>query len=213
MTNFGIHEHYQSRLTPDFYHAYDTERNWQHAVYAFALNKAKHGGYHTIIDVGCGDGRKLQPFQTAFKVIGLDYGANLAYCRQHYPDAIWLECQLEDTHAYPQLDTGLLENALIICADVIEHLVSPDILLTHLHEWLGEAACAIVSTPERDRVHGHGHMGPPPNPCHVREWNTDEFVGYLATQQLQATAIQHVPAYEGCTQADNLMVTLKRDTR
>ena len=43
----------------------------------------------------------------------------------------------------------------------------------------------IISTPERDRVHGKKHFGPPTNPFHIREWNTREFEEYLTESGIQ----------------------------
>jgi hypothetical protein len=41
------------------------------------------------------------------------------------------------------------------------------------------AAAVIFSTPERDLTGGESDNGPPENPCHVREWNFEEFKALL----------------------------------
>lgn len=211
MSNYCLKEGYQSRLEPAYYVAHDTGINWQHAVYDYALGLANYYGYHTIIDIGCGDGSKLQPFVPAFKVIGMGYGDNLNYCRQRYPDSAWLSCNLDDVSTYPEWDATILDGALIICADVIEHLVYPDILLSVLSKWLNDTNRAILSTPERDLVHGYHHMGMPPNPCHVREWNASEFLCLMEQWHLQVESAQCVPAYEGSQRNETFVVTIKRN--
>lgn len=71
---------------------------------------------------------------------------------------------------------------MIICSDVIEHLVDPDILLSFLEK--SNFKFLILSTPERDSVQmkqrGLLWDGPPVNEAHVREWNFEEFEQYIS---------------------------------
>jgi hypothetical protein len=96
---------------------------------------------------------------------------------------------------------------------VIEHLVYPDILLNTLTKWLSFANQAVISTPERDLVHGTDHIGMPPNPCHVREWNASEFLCLMEQWQLQVESAQCVPAYEGSQFNETLVVTIRNVSR
>jgi hypothetical protein len=43
------------------------------------------------------------------------------------------------------------------------------------------AACAVLSTPARDKRAGAEHLGPPFNPSHVREWTQTEFRAFVAS--------------------------------
>ena len=74
------------------------------------------------------------------------------------------------------LEDGLIRDSIVVCADVIEHLMNPNPLLGMIHGMLIQGSKAVVlSTPERDLTYGIGHFGPSPNLCHVREWNVEEF--------------------------------------
>ena len=73
----------------------------------------------------------------------------------------------------------VLEQAVIICSDLIEHLRDPTSLVSLLKEWLRFARLGIISTPERDVRWGVKHNGPPPNLHHIREWNAEELDSYL----------------------------------
>src|SRR6185369_17877571 len=90
----------------------------------------------------------------------------------------------------------LLKNSLLICADVIEHLVNPMPLIHILQESLKVASYAVISTPDRE-VFGQAPMGPPWNPSHVREWTKDEFTSWLKQegfiiQQVSMTRSQRI---------------------
>jgi hypothetical protein len=69
---------------------------------------------------------------------------------------------------------------VVVCSDVLEHLVDPRPAM-RLICWLFDhgAACAVLSTPARDKRAGAEHLGPPFNPSHVREWTQDEFRAFV----------------------------------
>ncbi|MDQ7033860.1 MAG: hypothetical protein Q9P01_03195 [Anaerolineae bacterium] len=184
MDNFFIKSDYVIRTDPTYYVEEPSDIIWQHHVYALAVYIARRLRCETIIDVGCGNGEKLRVFQGEFEFFGLDYGANLAYCRETHSFGTWIEVNLEDSDAYPQFSTDVLSKSVIICADVIEHLVDPTYLLETLVKWSMDAKAVILSTPERDMVHGFDDMGPPTNPHHVREWSLWELNQLLAHRSL-----------------------------
>lgn len=74
----------------------------------------------------------------------------------------------------PFLPEPVLRKTLIICSDVIEHLVHPEHLMQTLSSHLRFVPAMVLSTPERDLVRGILDTGPPANPSHVREWNRAE---------------------------------------
>ena len=66
---------------------------------------------------------------------------------------------------------------LVICADVIEHLVDPDELLGFIERC--QPKVIVLSTPDRNKMRPDTRGGPPSNFCHVREWAWDEFFYYI----------------------------------
>ena len=143
---------------------------------------ADERGLTKVIDVGCGWADKLAALHDRrpdWDLVGVDYGDNLEHCRQTYDWGTWLEADLEFRFDLDATD------AVVVCSDVIEHLVDPDNLVASL---LGSGAAAVVfSTPERDIQHGRKHKGPSPNLCHVREWNLDELGAYLVRSGFTVT--------------------------
>ena len=170
---------YRSREQP----AYDYEHRddgivYQPDVYADAARIAERLRALRIIDVGCGNGEKLVALHPRYEIVGIDKGDNLERCRERFPFGTWLEHDLDSDEPLPVGDA--VEGSVLICADVIEHLLYPERLLEKLRLGLSRADAILISTPERDLTHGTGHMGPPPNPAHVREWTLHEFAILLA---------------------------------
>lgn len=138
----------------------------------------------TIIDIGCGSAAKSLALQDRYTVIGVDRGENL---RRAIAAGLVLGWELDLEHEWPSQSAAGYRRVTIICADVIEHLADP----TRLLEGLAEAhrrGCPLiaVTSPDRDRVHGAGHLGPPANPCHAREWSAAELVTLLASYGMRA---------------------------
>jgi hypothetical protein len=144
---------------------------YQPDVYRRAARLARRRGASTIVDVGCGNARKLVALHPEFEVIGLDIGSNIERCRAAYPFGAWIEHDLESGTPLP-VDDNVLRTSVIVCADVIEHLLAPERALRTLSGT--PALCLLVSTPDRWRVYGGEHLGPPANPAHVREWSRKE---------------------------------------
>jgi 2-polyprenyl-3-methyl-5-hydroxy-6-metoxy-1,4-benzoquinol methylase len=87
----------------------------------------RSGSVKRIIDIGCGRAGKLAAFAGEFEIIGYDYGDNIAYCQQTYPNGQWHVADLET-----QIVDAYFTGSVVICADVIEHLVKPDALIETL---------------------------------------------------------------------------------
>lgn len=186
--NFFIKPDYTARDTGSYFEdslANRTGITHQPDVYALARYLAHRFGCTHILDIGCGQGRKLAKFHPEFKITGIDFGSNIDYCRSHYAFGQWLSYDLELQH-HEILPQEILEKTLVICSDVIEHLIDPSGLLNTLAQCLKHAPVAILSTPERDLVRGSNDPGPPANPAHVREWNLVEFSQLLEEFSLQA---------------------------
>jgi 2-polyprenyl-3-methyl-5-hydroxy-6-metoxy-1,4-benzoquinol methylase len=146
-------------------------------VYLLADALARLGA-GLVIDIGCGKGGKLVELSRRHDVIGIDIGANIAYCRSQHPFGRWIEHDLCRSGPLPLQDVAL-RGSVVVCADVIEHLADPLPLLRHLRVCADRGACVLLSTPERALVRGRWDKGPPFNRAHVREWTIGELRALL----------------------------------
>ena len=90
-----------------------------------------------------------------------------------YPDRKWSTANFGDKWD--------LEQDVVICADVIEHLVDPDELIQFIKNL--KFTFLVLSTPDRSLMYKRwqrGYYGPPRNPAHVREWTRYEFLKYIS---------------------------------
>jgi SAM-dependent methyltransferase len=180
--SYFLASNYRERLEPEYFHDEGMDAVWQPDVYPEAAGLARLLGATTIIDLGCGDGGKLSSLNAEFRVVGLDIGANLERSRNLHPEGKWLEFDLDSKDPLPIDD---YKGAVLVCADVLEHLRFPERTLERARLALDEGAEAFVlSTPERDLAEGPDHAGPPRNPAHVREWNASELRSFLASKGL-----------------------------
>jgi spore maturation protein CgeB len=78
---------------------------------------------------------------------------------------------------------------LLVTVDVIEHV-------HNIHDFLtlcsSLAPRAIFTTPNREVIRGHGDMGPPEYPAHVREFSTGEFY-WILKQHYEVVWLYHMP--------------------
>lgn len=158
---------------------------WQPEVYPFAAEVAREAGVTRIIDVGCGSADKLAPLAEEFECVGVDRGAIVA--KITHSIELWA-ADLESGDNLPVYPRG----ALLICSDVIEHLVYPEQLLLTLRHALEDGAAGLVlSTPDRILARGPRHRGPCPNPFHAQEWSLDELVALLQENDLTVASASH----------------------
>jgi SAM-dependent methyltransferase len=140
--------------------------------------------------VGCGHARKLAKLSGEFDIIGIDYGPNIEYCRNTYSFGVWLEADFETPLPLP-LPKSVLDGSIVICSDVIEHMVDPMALLALLKELLTHAAAVVLSTPDRARTYGQSHFGPSPNRAHTREWTAEELGRLLKHAGFEVASLTH----------------------
>lgn len=180
--SFYIKEGYAAREKGEYFADTLTEQGVIHQpdVYEFVRYLGNRYYCSHIIDIGCGRALKLAKLHPEFKVIGVDYGSNIQYCRSQYNFGQWIESDLEHDLHLP-IDGETLNNCIVVCSDVIEHLVDPTKLLTSLKRLLDRARAGVITTPERDLVRGKDDFGPPKNPSHVREWNLEEFQSLVSS--------------------------------
>lgn len=167
--SFFIKEGYVHRKQ---YHHFDDTKNsdeWQDCVYSKAKSLLESKKYQSVLDIGCGSGFKLIKYFDAYNTIGLELEENLSFLQKKYPNKKWMISNFEK-----KLEE---DTQIVICSDVIEHLVNPDTLLNFLYEI--DFEICVMSTPERDVIRGKDSLGPPENLAHVREWNKIEFYTYI----------------------------------
>lgn len=191
---------YQPREVPERYQPGPPGgRVWQPDVYPYAAELARLGGSVRLVDVGCSTAAKLQPYGDEFDLIGVDLPGTPA------PDGVSMRYRDLDAPGRFPVAKKLLAGSVLVCSDVIEHLVQPEYLVAMLVDALGTADALVLSTPDRARTRGPADLGPPRNPCHVREWNADELVAFLAdgglnvVEQFWQRSNDHPDALEATT--------------
>jgi hypothetical protein len=76
----------------------------------------------------------------------------------------------------------LIARSVVVCSDVLEHLIDPRPAMRLICWLLDQGAVgAVLSTPARDQRAGAEHLGPPFNSSHVREWTQCEFRAFVAS--------------------------------
>lgn len=183
-TRFGLPAPYQQRLHPEYFaDATDDGITWQPDVYPHAANLARHLGRTVIIDIGCGRAGKLAALHQTepnWHYIGVDFGPNITWCRGNHSFGEWIEADLEGCVVLPIPDERMCE-AVIVCSDVLEHLIRPDIAMAMMLTLatVGRVAPVVLSTPAREHRAGAHYLGQPRNPAHVREWTSTEFQTFV----------------------------------
>ena len=167
---YHIKKEYLENLSPTYYQDVPTEFEYQHTVYQLALYLAKRSEKKYIIDLGSGNGLKLIKYFSDFNIITVDYGENISFVDKKFQHVTY-----DFENGLPNIDMEILENAIVIASDVIEHLVNPIKFIHSLKEWTKIAGYVLISTPDRNLVRGFSDYGPPKNKAHVREWSIQEF--------------------------------------
>lgn len=154
----------------------------QKEVYEYAKQVAQENGYTKVVDVGCGSGYKLiHNFAADFEFIGLDILDTYENLLEKYPQYQWANSL--------KVNYAELEGDLVICSDVIEHVLDPVELLNKIKTIQG-AKRLVISTPDRLLARGWFDFGPPMNPTHVREWNGKEFATFMQAQGFKVLSHQ-----------------------
>lgn len=150
---------------------------YQFPVYQYAKKLIQEKGIKKVIDVGCGVASKLALIHDSFPevdFVGIDQKDAIDYCKENYGFGSWYVDNIEN----PDESLDDIKADLVICSDVIEHLVNPDFLLSYLKKKVTAGGYILLSTPERDILGGKS-CTKCPNKFHVREWNYNELENYL----------------------------------
>ena len=162
---------------------------YQWHVYTWARDLVEERGLSVVVDVGCGPAVKLNELiaPCASEIFGIDQPSIVEFCKRTYSKGTYLADDFES----PSVELPR-EPDLIICCDVIEHLLSPDALVGYLKRLAGTDTLILISTPDRDRLRGPDATECP-NPAHIREWSSPEFHRYLASSGLEVLEQRHSP--------------------
>jgi hypothetical protein len=178
--SFFISKNYESNLNASHHDDTKFTDEGQKEVYEFSKKLADEENLNLIVDIGCGSGYKLIKYFNEKNTIGIETEPCFSHLKKRYPDKRWIESEQSGIN-FPNFE-GKCD--LIICSDVIEHIINPQNLLNYISQF--DFKYLIISTPDRailrDKFATHGlknWYGPPLNPCHVREWEHDEFFKFL----------------------------------
>jgi len=147
----------------------------QYYVYQTAKKLIKKYNLKSVLDIGCGGGTKLMKliYPICKDICGIDNPAIIRINKEIYNPEIFFGDNIEN----PRLILNKKFD-LIISADVIEHLINPDTLLSYIKKYSHENTYIIISTPERDIINDKDNITPT-NKNHIREWNKEELSTYL----------------------------------
>jgi SAM-dependent methyltransferase len=178
--NYFIYNNYKINSNPSHHDDRSYSDEAQDEVYEFAKNFLDENNYNTVIDIGCGSGYKLIKYFEKNWTIGIETEPCLSFLKSNYPNREWINSGKPE-ESFPNFNKKC---DIVICADVIEHILNPDNLIEYINSF--DYNYLIISTPDREilrsRFMNYGEKswhGPPINPAHVREWDFKEFESYL----------------------------------
>jgi hypothetical protein len=169
--HYYIHDGYRHRSESSYYDDTENTDMWQKEVYRFAREAFDQKRLTSVCDIGCGSASKLITYFRGTNFVGLDVAATCEWLKTKYPHLTWMELDFKTT---PRLSADL-----VICADVIEHVLDPNELLSYIA--LLNPRYVVLSTPDRNLLRTGTHNGPPHNPAHIREWSFAQFEAYIGS--------------------------------
>ena len=166
----------------------DESAFYQWHVYRYAQELIRRNRIERVLDIGCGAATKLVGMLSPFaEVCGIDQPSAIDYCRAAYKVGTFYADNLEA----PNASIGL-SFELIICSDVIEHVVDPDTLLAYIKKFCNQQTYILFSTPDREKLRGKNCLISPKKE-HIREWTADEFSAYLESSGFSVLDCRHLP--------------------
>jgi len=131
-----------------------------------------------VVDLGSGEGYGAAILaETAAEVVGVEIdAASVEHSRRTHrrPNLGFVQGSVLDARSYgdPPFD-------VVVCFEVLEHLVEQERLLDTIGEVLAGDGVLFISTPDRDVYSAPGTV---PNPFHVRELSRAEFSDVLSSR-------------------------------
>jgi SAM-dependent methyltransferase len=152
---------------------------YQFHVYRWAAELIEARGIKSVLDVGCGPGTKLASLvaPVCTDIEGIDQASAISVARTNRMPGHYSIVDLEDpsgTRPWRKFD-------MIICSDVVEHLLDPDPALDLIKSFCHERSLILFSTPCRARLRGRACLASD-KPEHVREWTHQEFKRFLSSR-------------------------------
>lgn len=162
----------------------------QYYVYVIGKKLIKKLNLSSVLDIGCREANKLMNliYPVCNNVYGIDFEDYfIEQCKRKYKTDNFFVDDVEN----PKLELNKKFD-LIICSDIIEHLIDPDKLLHYIRKYSHENSVIIISTPERDLRYGK-QCNKPKLKGHIREWNFLEFKNYIEYQGFEI--LYHKPTF------------------
>lgn len=184
---FCIEQPYHCRLNPEHHDDVNYKDEYQREVYEFASKFMSQHNFKTVADVGCGSAFKFIKYLKQYITTGYETEPCFSFLKKTYPNREWL-LSGEPEKSFPNKNIILDQEPsydLVICSDVIEHIIDPDELIHFLLSLTTKYY--LISTPCRKILLTHPQYsyyqnpkGPPANNAHVREWTMNELKKYLS---------------------------------
>jgi 2-polyprenyl-3-methyl-5-hydroxy-6-metoxy-1,4-benzoquinol methylase len=176
--DYNIMKNYVINSAPTHHNDIAFKDDYQNEVYEYCKKLLDENNFSKVIDFGCGSGYKLIKYFNDKETVGIETEPCLSFLKDTYPDKKWMNS------GEPEKSFGNFTDScdLLICADVIEHILDPDELMRHIKNF--NFKYLIISTPDRAVLRHlpgfkNSWQGPPSNTGHVREWAFDEFNNFL----------------------------------
>ncbi len=194
--HYGIRADYRHNLVQSTFDATGDPLYWngsrlenaavfQYDVYALAAGLVRQRNCKALLDVGSGPPVKLKALMPdGLDICLVDQPNTAPLAKEILPKAAFFGANLEQD--FPVIDRKF---DLVLCADVIEHLIAPDPCLDFIRRHLAQDGLLLISTPERNALRGK-NCAYSPHPMHVREWSFDEFRRFLVSRNLEI--IEHL---------------------
>ena len=134
---YGIKRFYRPRRRSQAFDDTCLTDEWQLEVYLHAWGLMRKHDLRSVIDIGCGSAYKLITYLGDYETMGMELSPTYEWLRETYPDRTWLESDFTIGKT--------LAADLVICADVIEHIIDPDTLV----DFIRDISCqyVVISTP------------------------------------------------------------------
>lgn len=171
INNYFIRDGYEHRAEVPAFDDTPFEAEFQGEVYQYARQVADAEKFARVMDIGCGSGFKLVTVFFDRETLGVDSPATVDFLNRRWPGRAWKTSDFSDLSFQPEL---------LICSDVIEHVLDPNALLKYFRDLRPRRI--VLSTPAREQLCIGTDCGPPKNIHHVREWAMQEFHAYLKSQ-------------------------------
>jgi len=178
----------------DYWHSarFLTSRYYQYHVYDYACQLfLSNKNLESVADVGCGTAYKMMNMlvPVAKRVLGIDQ-ENIIKLNQERYGKNYFEYDDFDSKEIRVKD----KFDVVVCADVIEHLLNPDLLLNYIKNITHHTSTILISTPERDVLYGDKDNKEAYNKDHIREWNKTELMAYLEDSGFEVMGVNIYPA-------------------